>query len=105
MGDVEMGRMEMRIDRVTMRIRRAHDLAVFRDADAIEKLRDNTLKVLRYNAAKNELTGEGLFDLIAAGSSHIDEKAWLAWFETADKEIREIKAPDVKKEEPKKEEP
>merc|ERR1712139_214810 len=89
--EIDIGRLEQRLNRIEMISKRFRNQAKHKEGDALEKLREQVLKVLRYNQAKKELTFEGLFDLLAGGSEEIDEEAWKAFFASADMEIRDLK--------------
>merc|ERR1719424_523535 len=68
-------------------------------------LRSKALKVMQYNQAVKELSDEDFFGLLSKSQDQIDEEAWLAFFGSADMEIKDIKKnSEVKKAEAKEEE-
>merc|ERR1740133_527536 len=103
-----MGRMEFRVERVKTVARRFRGQANYKESEAMEELRSKAMRVLRYNQAVKEITFEELFGQVTNGKDSVDKKAWLAFFKTADMEIKPIdktpeKADEVEAEEPEKE--
>jgi len=56
--------------------------------EALEKLKAQALKVVRWNQGLKELSAEELFDLFANGQDKIKEKDWLSFFSTAEMEVK-----------------
>jgi len=79
--------------------------ASVKETEVLMTLRSKALKVMQYNQAVKELSDEDFFGLLSKGQDQIDEEAWLAFFGSADMEIKDIKKnSEVKKAEAKEEE-
>jgi len=88
---LQMKLIDLRFARVSNLTRRLRDEASFKTERELEKLLGNMIKVFRYNQQVKGLTKEELFDAIDTnGDGEIDFAELAEWFESADKDIREL---------------
>jgi len=90
--DIKLGRMEQRISRVETLCKQVRDDAAKRKATEVDKLRAAVVKVIRYNQMlRKKATSEEMFDeLDTKGDGALDEEEFTAFFETAEKVIKDV---------------
>jgi len=102
--DLDLKRMEMRLNRVSVKCRRYRDQAFQKEIADILSLRSKAAKVIQYNQSLKKLSYDDLFALFDNGSGSVSESKFLAFFDTADKEIRHLTMGEAKEEEKKEDE-
>jgi len=88
---------------VKMVTRRFTDQAKFKETVELEELRAKALKVMRHNQALKDFGS--ISDLFESKKDNIDKKAWLAFFATAEMEIKDVKHTAEEEEKPEEEKP
>jgi len=85
--ELDMSRTVNRIDRVKTISRRFRNAAKTKECDTLEEVRDKALQVVRHNMSKKDASSEDFFNELSKGKDFIDEKAWVAFFESADMHV------------------
>mmetsp|Transcript_8661 Transcript_8661/g.30977 ORF Transcript_8661/g.30977 Transcript_8661/m.30977 type:complete len:973 (+) Transcript_8661:96-3014(+) len=91
---IQMKRMELRLTRASNLTTRLRDEAKETAVREIVTMKQNVIKVIRYNQRVEELTTEQIFaEIDKNGDGEIDQEELAAWLESADKELKPFKPP------------
>lgn len=89
--EIRMGRMDGRLSRATNLSSRFREQAGKKRGAELEKLRIGALKVIRYNQRLKNVSKEDLFRAFDKdGDGEIDEEDFVAFFEEAEKELKDL---------------
>jgi len=97
--EIKLGRMESRIGRLEGLIKQVRDDISKKKSSDIDRLWTAAVKVIRYNQMlKRKLTSEEMFDeLDTKADGELDEEEFLAFFEDAEKTVKDVplESPEV----------
>lgn len=95
----DLKRMEMRLNRVAVKSKRFREQASQKELHALEKVQVKAAKVIQYNQSLKKLSYDDLFGLFDNGSGSVGESEFMAYFDTAEMEIRHLTMGEPKEEE------
>lgn len=88
--ELKLRRMDTRLDRCKNLARRFREQGLRKRAIELETCRSAASEVIRYNQRRRKQDAEELFKSFGPKDGKVGEKAFMAFFEAADKDIKEL---------------